>query len=55
MVYSVDKLRRSYQDFLFYAFQIRGILDYQKPNLVTKEILNTWHYLNFYLSIINFS
>lgn len=55
MVYSVDKLRRSYQDFLFYAFlfllQIRGILDYQKPNLVTKEILNTWHYLNVFSTL----
>lgn len=54
MVYSVDKLRRSYQDFLFYAFllflQNRGILDYQKPNLATKEILNAWHY--FLLSLL---
>lgn len=55
MIYSVDKLRRNYQDFLFYAFlfllQNRGTLDYQKPNLATKEILNDWHYLTVFSTV----
>lgn len=55
MVHSVDKLGRNYQDFLFYDFlsllQNRGILDYQKPNLPTNEILNAWHYLNVFSTV----
>lgn len=55
MISSVDKVRRSYEDFLFCVFvvlvQNRGILDHQKPNLATKEILNAWHYLNVFFTV----